>query len=76
MTGTPTWVCLPVGQRSGKAKHVGRPVCRFWKALYGHPDSGAFWDNKCDSHARSVGFEPIGPEWPSRYMHSSFDLRM
>eukprot|EP00974_Lingulodinium_polyedra_P061845 5970250-Lingulodinium_polyedra.AAC.1 len=37
-----------------------RPFCRLKKALHGHPDSGTFWEKKCDSHAESVGFDPIG----------------
>eukprot|EP00974_Lingulodinium_polyedra_P003746 353149-Lingulodinium_polyedra.AAC.1 len=65
MTGTPTWICLPRDQRRGKAKTMRRPVCRLLKALYGHPDSGTHWEAKCGSHARSVGFVPLGPEWPS-----------
>eukprot|EP00974_Lingulodinium_polyedra_P027358 2643747-Lingulodinium_polyedra.AAC.1 len=70
MTGTPTWVCLPEDQRRGKALKMHRPVCRLKKALYGHPDSGTFWEKKCDSHAKSVGFDPLGPEWPSCYFHA------
>eukprot|EP00974_Lingulodinium_polyedra_P060569 5839190-Lingulodinium_polyedra.AAC.1 len=74
MIGTPTWICLPQEQRRGKAKNMRRPVCRLKKALHGHPDSGTFWENKCDTHAKRVGFEPFGPEWPSCYMRPSFRL--
>ena len=34
------------------------------KALCGHPDAGTFW----------VGFEPIGEEWPSVYIHEKLQL--
>ena len=44
------------------------------KALYGHPDSGTFWEQHCDDHARAVGFAPVGPEWPSCYFHAELQL--
>eukprot|EP00974_Lingulodinium_polyedra_P117676 11164136-Lingulodinium_polyedra.AAC.1 len=50
-----------------------RPVCRLLKVVYGHPGTG-FWENKCDSRARRVGFEPMGPEWPLCYTHASHGL--
>ena len=34
------------------------------KALYGHPDAGTYWEQKCDAHVKAVGFVPIGLEWP------------
>ena len=74
MKGTPTWVCLPPEQRTGKALKMRRPVCLLKRALYGHPDSGTFWEEKCDEHVRSVGFEPTGSEWPSTYFHKELKL--
>ena len=78
MKGTPTWVCLPPEHRPAwwakKYPHMRRPVCRLNKALYGHPDAGTFWEEKSDNHAKSVGFEPIGPEWPSCYFHPRLRL--
>ena len=74
MEGTPTWISLPPEQRRGKAKHMRKPVYRLRKALYGHPDSGTFWEKKFDLHAKSVGFEPVGTEWPSCYFHRSLAL--
>ena len=40
--GVKTWVELPRDQWPEKWARVGltRPVCRLWRALYGHPDSG------------------------------------
>ena len=43
-------------------------------SLYGHPDAGTFWEQKCDAHAQAVGFKPIGPEWPSCYFHDKLGL--
>ena len=73
MKGTPTWVCLPEGQRPAwwkkKYPNMRRPVCRLWKALYGHPDAGTFWEEKCDKHVTQMGFESVDGEWPSCYFH-------
>ena len=49
-------------------------MCRLKKALYGHPDAGTYWEQTCDAHVRSVGFVPIGLEWPSCYNHPKLSL--
>ena len=74
MKGTSTWVCLPPNQRRGKAANMTQPVYNLKKALYGHPDAGTFWEEKCDQHVRKVGFEPVGEEWPSCYVHKRMNL--
>ena len=74
MKGTPTWVCLPPNQRRGKAAKMTQPVYSLKKALYGHPDAGTYWEEKCDQHVRHVGFEPVGEEWPSCYVHKTMNL--
>ena len=74
MRGTPTWVCLPPEVRTGKARNMRRPVCRLKKALDGHPDAGAYWEEHCGAHVQSVGFEPTGCEWPSTYFHPGLQL--
>ena len=51
-----------------------QPVYPQKKALYGHPDAGTFWEEKCDQHVRKVGFEPVGEEWPSCYVHKKMNL--
>ena len=35
------------------------PVCRLRLALYGHPLSGAFWEQHCRKMLLSIGFEGI-----------------
>eukprot|EP00972_Heterocapsa_arctica_P091382 13483478-Heterocapsa_arctica.AAC.1 len=35
-----------------------RPVVQLKKALYGHPDSGTFWEKHCDKHVCDVGLPP------------------
>ena len=45
LSGTPCWICLPPEQRTEKTKGMRRPVVQLKKALYGHPDSGTFWES-------------------------------
>ena len=74
MKGDPTWVSLPPEARPDWRRkqfpNLRRPVFRLKKALYGHPDAGTYWEQKCDARVQSVGFIPIGPEWPSCYYHT------
>ncbi len=44
------------------------PVFRLLLALYGHPDSGGYWENQCEQHLRSVGFTPVA-DWRSMFFH-------
>ena len=48
-------------------------MVRLQKALYGHPDSGTYWEQHCDKHCRSVGFVPIN-NWSSCYYMKRLDL--
>ena len=74
LKGMPTWVCLPSDERPEAWKHMKRPAVLLKKALYGHPDSGTFWEQHCDQHVCSVGYRPVGPEWPSCYYHDELGL--
>ena len=51
-----------------------RPVVRLRLALYGHPDSGTYWERHCDTHLRSVGFQPVSEVWNSCYFHKQLKL--
>ena len=73
LSGTETWVQLPPEHVPAARKHIERHVVRLKKALHGHPHAGAYWEGKCDAHARSVGFEPI-PDWPSSYYHPAWKM--
>ena len=44
------------------------------KALYGHPDSGTYWEKHCDAHLQKIGFKPVSKEWPSCYFHGKLRL--
>ena len=76
LKGDACWVSLPPEARPKNRKwaNMKKPVVRLRKALYGHPDSGSFWEQHCDKHVRSVGFEPVGAEWPSVYTNPKLKL--
>ena len=46
-----------------------RPVVRLVKALYGHPNAGAYWESECSQRVRNLGYQPIGSNWPSVFWH-------
>ena len=76
LRGTPCWIELPPEAVPSECKwdKYRRPVVPLRKALYGHPDAGTFWEQHCDESVRAVGFEPIGEEWPSVYIHEKLQL--
>ena len=68
-----TWVQLPRDQWPQEWERMTRPIVVLQKALYGHPDSGTYWEQHCNAHCESVGFVPI-PDWPSCYHMKWLDL--
>ena len=51
------------------------PVCPLKRALYGHPDSGGFWEEHCHKHLLSVGFKPIdNNNWKTCYWHEKLKV--
>ena len=73
LKGPTTWVSLPPEARPPQWKDMKRPVCPLVKALYGHPDSGTFWEETCDNHCKEQGFSPI-KDWPSCYFQHKLRL--
>ena len=56
----PTWVCLP--KELWRPEWHGtykRPCCLLYKALYGHPESGAHWQNWLEDAVTEAGGKPI-----------------
>ena len=49
------------------------PVCPLILALYGHPDSGGYWEKHCAQSLKKVGFETV-PEGRSCFWHSRLKL--
>ena len=62
-----TWVAIPYElwpkEWHGKFR---RPMCQLIKALYGHPESGAHWENHLTKAVRLLGGEPIW-NFPSNF---------
>ncbi len=54
LKGNETWVHLPIDAwpdswfGPGRKPKYERPVVLLKKALYGHPDSGTFWEKYCN----------------------------
>ena len=42
--------------------------------MHGHPDAGTFWEQRYDESVRSMGFQPVGEEWPCVYAHPELQL--
>jgi len=56
-----TWVRLPKNQwPKGWNGVYDDPVVPLERALYGHPDSGGFWELHCEECVATCGFKPIG----------------
>ena len=71
LRGTPGWIDEAVPEDDNKRwNQFKRPV----KALYGHPDAGTVWEQRCDELVRAMGFQPVGEEWPSVYTHPELQL--
>ena len=61
--------------KDGSWEGIDDPVCPLVLALYGHPDSGGYWEQHCDGKLRSEGFEPI-KNWRSCYYHKKLKLML
>ena len=76
--GTETWVEIPEEGWPQEWVKTGppceRPCCRLIQALYGHPDSGTFWEKHADKRLLELGFEQTAENWPSCYIYEELDL--
>ena len=76
LKGIPTWVRLPKSQWRPEwhdAKFKGCPVVPLYKALYGHPDSGGYWEQHNEEHLKAQGFTTV-PGWPSCLTHKTLKV--
>jgi hypothetical protein len=71
--GIPTWVRLPPEQWPAHWKGVKDPVCPLVLALYGHPDSGGYWERHCEAHLRKIGFVEV-EAWRSCFFHTELKV--
>ena len=44
-------------------------------ALYGHPDSGGYWEQRADRALNTIGFEDM-VNWPSMYWHPVYKMML
>ena len=76
--GDETWVYLPEvawpdsWYNSDGSKKYTQPIVRLDKALYGHPNSGTYWEKHCDTALRKQKFIPV-ENWASCYYHADLD---
>ena len=77
LKGPETWVFIPPEGRPEGWNDGGfrTPVVRLRKALYGHPDSGGFWEEHCNKRLSEAGFKPI-EAWPSCFWHEKLKLML
>ena len=57
MKGLPTYVALPYEEIPKKFQGMKRPVFRLRRALYGHPEAGAYWEEKSRLTSQSRWFQ-------------------
>ena len=74
--GSTTWIRLPEHRRPESWASMRDPVCKLVKALYGHPNSGCYWEQRCESKVLREGFRRIGNcgEWRSCYVHDELGV--
>ena len=70
-----TWVRLPrhAWPANGKWEHIPDPVCPLVLALYGHPESGGYWEQYACEQVKRAGFIQV-PNWGSCYYHPELRL--
>ena len=71
--GPQLWISLPKESQPRSWQDYRRPVCLLKKALYGHPDSGTYWEEHCDAMLTKQGFTRIS-DWQSCYLHKPLNL--
>ncbi len=73
LPGGKTWISIPRHRwpQEWVDSGITDPVTPLLLALYGHPDSGGYWEAKCDTEVKEEGFKTIGlcGEWRSCYYH-------
>ncbi len=71
--GVKTWLRLPREEWPKKAEGMKDPFVPLILALYGHPDSGGYWERHCEKHLKSIGFTEI-PAWRSCFWNAKFQV--
>ena len=77
LKGPETWVFIPPEGRPDGWSDGGyrTPVVRLRKAIYGHPNSGSYWEEHGNKLLLEAGFKPI-EAWPSCFWHDKLKLML
>jgi len=65
--GPPTYIVLPKELWTPEMFKMKCPVFRLKRALYGHKNSGAYWQKFCNEQCLKADFWPISDNWPCAY---------
>ena len=74
LEGPDTYIQLPKELWSDEMHRMRCPVVKLEKALYGHKNSGAFWQAYCDEKCRAAGFYAFSENWPCVYWSDELEL--
>ena len=69
LSGPDTYVMLPQDMWTEAMWKMKCPVVKLRKALYGHKNSGAYWDEHRDAKCKKAGFLPVSESWPGVYFN-------
>ena len=66
-----TWASLPPERwpKDWVKRGFANPVAPLVLNLYGHPDAGDYWEQRCEELVEEIGFQPIDG-WTSTYWHA------
>ena len=67
-----TWVSLPRELEPTWWRDKGKfhdPVVKLVRALYGHPDSGGYWEQKCSDSLTKCGWKLIDEAYNLSLIH-------
>ena len=70
LQGTETRIRIPNDRWPPSWNKMRDPVVPLRLALYGHPDSGTFWERHCEERLLQKSFITI-PGWPGVFTHES-----
>ena len=76
LKGDETWIELPKNRWPDEWKGMTTPMVQLKLALYGHPCSGAYWEERCENKVKKEGFRKLseGGEWRSCYYHDKLKV--
>ena len=76
MKGAKTYIQLPKEMWTPEMHQMKCPVVLLEKALYGHKNSGAYWQDFYDKQCKNAGLLPFSENWPCVYWNSGLELML